>query len=133
MGVGPVQPGSAGTDRPTPEKKVRAAVHPTSADSGKSPKVEIARTQGSPIQILFPEHEVKVQEDTPPDHILIYQVLDKQTGALVLQVPSTEVLNDVHQSRELLQQIVARGKAWASDAASALAVKEEEKINGSKL
>ena len=133
MGVGPVQPGSAGIERPTPEKKVRAAVHPATTEPGKTPKAEIASTQNSPSQILFPEHEVKVQEDTPADHILIYQVLDKETGALVLQVPSSEVLNDVHRSQELLQRIVARGKASASDAAAAPAVKGEEKINGSKL
>jgi hypothetical protein len=133
MSVGPVQPASAGFERPTPEKKVRAAVHPAGAELGKSPKVEIASRQNSPIPLLFPEHEVTVQRDTPEGHILIYRILDKQSGALVLQVPSAEVLNDVHQTQELLQRIAARGRAATSAAASAPAVKGEEKNNGSKL
>jgi hypothetical protein len=133
MSVGPVQPGSAGIESPTPEKKAHPVTHPTSANPGKSAKVEIASTQNSPIPPLFPEHEVKVQEDTPEDHILIYQVLDKQSGAFVLQVPSAEVLNDVHRSQELLQRIVSRAKALAPVATSAPAAKGEEKNNGSKL
>jgi hypothetical protein len=129
MSIGPVKSGSAGIEPPTPEKKVRAAVHPAKADLEKSSKVEIASRQKSPIPPLFPEHEVTVQRDTPEDHILIYRVLDKQSGALVLQVPSAEVLNDVHKTQELLQRIAARGNA----SAAASAVKGEEKNNGSKL
>jgi hypothetical protein len=131
MGLGPVQPGSAEIEPPTFEKRVRAATLPASPDSGKTPK--ISSTEDSVAQSLFPEHEVKVQEDTPPDNILIYQVLDKQTGAVVLQVPSTEVLNDVHQSQELLERIGARGKASASSAASVPSAKGEGRINGNKL
>ncbi len=135
MSVGPVQPGSAGIERPTLEKKTHAEVPVagTESDPGKSAKAEIGSAQNSTNQILFPEHEVKVQEDTPEDHILVYQVLDKQTGALVLQVPSSEVLNDVHRSQELLQRIDLRGKTPASGAAPAPAGKGEENPNGSKL
>jgi hypothetical protein len=135
MSVGPVQPGSAGIEPPTPVKKVPAAVSPVKAIPAKNPKVEIAKTQNSslPSSSLFPEHEVTVQGDTAEDNILIYRVLDKQSGSLVLQVPSAEVLNDVHQTQELLQRIISRGKAATPDASSAPAVKGEEKNNGNKL
>jgi hypothetical protein len=96
-------------------------------------KAEIARTQNSPAPSLIPEHEVKVQWDTPEDHIMVYQVVDKQSGALVLQVPSAEVLSGMHQSQELLQRIASRRKASASDAALAAVVKGEGNNNGSKL
>jgi hypothetical protein len=133
MSVGPVQPGSAEIQASTPEKKVPATVHPVKANPAKSPKVEIAKPQNSSLPPLFPEHEVTVQGDTPEDNILIYKVLDKQSGALVLQVPSAEVLNDVHQTQELLQRIISRSKATTPAAPAAPAVKGEEKNNGSKL
>jgi hypothetical protein len=95
--------------------------------------VEIARTQNTPAPFLIPEHEVKVQVDTPADDILIYQVLDKQSGSLVLQVPSAEVLSGIHQSQELLQRIASRGRAATADPASAVVVNREGKNNGSKL
>jgi hypothetical protein len=135
MSVGPVQPGSAGIERPTPVKKVPAATHPVQASPAKSPKVETPKPQNSslPSSSLFPEHEVTVQGDTPEDNILIYKILDKQSGSLVLQVPSAEVLNDVHQTQELLQRIISRSKAATPVASSEPAVKGEEKNNGNKL
>jgi hypothetical protein len=131
MNVGPVQVSSAGIGRQTPEKKLHAAPPPGSAGSGNGPKAEVAGTQNNPAPFLIPEHEVKVQWDTPADHIMVYQVLDKQSGALVLQVPSAEVLSGMHQTQELLQRIASRGKAPVL--ASAPVVKEEEKNNGNKL
>ena len=80
-----------------------------------------------PASLLIPEHAVKVQLDTPEDDIILYQVLDKQSGALVLQGPSAEQLRGIHQTQELLQQIAARGKAPPSDAVPAPIVKEGEK------
>jgi hypothetical protein len=132
MNLDPVPENTAAVERQTPENKQHAVPAPRSAVSGSSPKVEIARTQNAPAPFLIPEHEVKVQVDTPADNILVYQVLDKQSGSLVLQVPSEEVLSGIHQSQELLQRIASRGRALASDAVSA-AVKREGKNNGSKL
>lgn len=131
MNVDPVQASSAGIEHQTPEKKVHVAPPPPSAASGNTPKAEIARTENSPVPLLIPEHEVKVQPDTLANDIMIYQVLDKQSGALVLQVPSAEVLSGIHQTQELLQRIASRGKVSTSDAAAV--VKGEEKNNGSKL
>jgi hypothetical protein len=42
--------------------------------SGSAPKAEIAKTQNAPVPLLIPEHEVKVQLDTPEDEIVVYQV-----------------------------------------------------------
>jgi hypothetical protein len=128
MSVGPVQPGSAEVEPQTPEKKVRAAPTPTPARSGNSPKAETAETPNSPTPFSTPEHEVKVQSDTPPDELMIYQVLDKKSGVLVLQVPSAEVLSGIHQTQEQ-QRIAAKGKA----SVAAAAIKEEEKKHGNKL
>src|SRR5258708_13370201 len=111
MNVGPVKTSSPGIERQTPEKTVHVAPPPLSAASGSVPKAEIARTQNSPAPLLIPEHEVKVQLDTPEDDIIVYQILDKQSGALVLQVPSAEQLRGIHQTQELLQQIAAKEKA----------------------
>jgi hypothetical protein len=133
MNVGPVNTSLAGIERQTPEKKVHAAPPPPSAASGNAPNAEIATTQNIPVPLLIPEHEVKVQLDTPEDGIEIYQVLDKQSGNLVLQVPSAEQLRSIHQTQELLQQIASRGKVSTSDAASPAVVKGEGNNNGSKL
>jgi hypothetical protein len=53
----------------------------------------------------FPEDEVTVQFDKPMnDDILIYQFLDKQSGSLILQVPSTQVLGVAHEIQNELQE-----------------------------
>jgi hypothetical protein len=133
MNVDPVHGGSAGIERQTPENELHSALLARSADSGNNPKTEIARTENSPIPSSFPEHEVKVQLDTPSDDILVYQVLDKKSGDLVLQVPSVEVLSGIHRTQELLLRIASRGKVLTSDSVSAAALKGEGKNNGSKL
>jgi len=133
MNLDPVPTIATAVERQTPERKQHALPTARSAVSEDRPKAEIARIQNTPAPFLIPEHEVKVQVDTPADDILVYQILDKQSGSLVLQVPSAEVLSGIHQSQELLQRIAARGKATASDVASAPAVKGEENNHGSKL
>ena len=131
MSIDPVQASTAGIERQTPEKKVPVALPPPVAASGNIPKTEIAPAQGASVPPLIPEHEVKVQLDSPTDDIIVYQVLDKQSGTLVLQVPSAEQLRGIHQSQELLQRIAARGKASTSGAASAPVVKGEGNSHGS--
>jgi hypothetical protein len=64
-----------------------------------------------------------VQLDMPQDSIIVYKVLDKESGTLVLQIPSAEQLRGIHQTQELLQRIAARGKASTSDEVSAPVVK----------
>lgn len=111
MNVSPLPTSTAGIERQTPQRKLQAVPSPRSAVSETVPKAEIARTQNTPAPSLFPEHEVKVQLDTLGADIVVYQVLDKQSGDLVLQVPSAEQLRGIHQSQELLPQIAARGKS----------------------
>ena len=86
MNVDPVPTSLAGTERQTPEKRTPTMPTQHSSGSGNSPKAEIAKTQNSPAPFLILEHEVKVQWDAPADHIGSRRPLDKQSGALVLQV-----------------------------------------------
>jgi len=109
MNVDPVQASSAGIERQTPEKKVPVAPSPLSAASGDAPKTEITETQDAPTPSVIPEHEVKLQLDTSSD-MVIYQILDKQSGALVLQVPSAQQIRNIQQTQEPLQRIAARSK-----------------------
>lgn len=137
MSVDPVRATTAGIERPTPEPKPHVVPSPHRADSGNrsiqnSTRVEIAKPQAIPTPLLIPEHEVKVVLDTPTDNTLVYQVLDKESGDVVLQVPSAEHLRGIHDSQELLQRIAARGQVPAADEASAPASKGEGN-NGNKL
>ena len=119
MSVDPVHASTAGIERPTPEPKQHAVPTPRSADSGNrsfenSARVEIAKPKSIPAPLFIPEHEVKVVLDPPSNNTLVYQVLDKQSGDVVLQVPSAEQLRGIHESQELLQRIAARGNPPAA-------------------
>jgi hypothetical protein len=118
MNVDPVPTSAAGIERQTPVKTLPVVPQRT-AVSESVPKAEIAQAQNIPSPSLFPEHEVKVQLDTLGDDVVVYRVLDKQSGDLVLQVPSAEQLRGIHQSQELLQRIASRGKISTSSVASA--------------
>lgn len=135
MSVDPVHGSPAAIERPTPEKKQHVVPTPRSADSGNKPlesasRVEISRPKSVPAPLAIPEHEVKVILDVPSNNTLVYQVLDKESGDVVLQVPSAEQLRGIHDSQELLQKISARGRVSPSDEASAPVVKSEENKNG---
>lgn len=133
MSIDPVQGIKPGIELKTPEKRVQAAPSPPSAASGNTPKMEIADKQIAPLQPLIPEHEVQLQLDTTAGDVIVYRVLDKQSGSLVLQVPSPEQLRGMEQTQELLQEIGARADVSTSGQASAAVVKGEENNNGSKL
>ena len=133
MNVDPVPTSAAGIDRQTPERKLQAKPSLRTAISENVPKPESAKKEISPSPSLFPEHEVKVQLDTQGENTVVYQVLDKQSGNLVLQVPSAEELRGRHQSHELLQRIASRGKVQASESKSSPVVNREEINDGSKF
>ena len=101
--------------------------------SGNNSKVEIARPGNISVPLAIPEHEVKVIIDTPGNDTLVYQVLDKQSGDVVLQVPSAEKLRGIHESQELLQRIAARAAVPISGEISAPVAKVERTTNGNKL
>lgn len=109
MNVDPVHASAAGIERQTPETKMQIAPSPLDAALGTAPNTEIAVTQYTPAPSVIPEHEVKLQLDTSSD-MVVYQILDKQSGALVLQVPSAQQIRNIQQTQELLQRIAARGK-----------------------
>src|ERR1700692_2626174 len=98
MVVGLIQTGSAQAVQTT-EKLHAAPSHST--DSGTIPKTASAATQDTAAPSTFPEHETKLTLDTPQDNIIVYQVFNKQSGSLVLQVPSVAQLRGIHQSQEL--------------------------------
>jgi hypothetical protein len=138
MRVDPVYASTAGIERPTPEKKQHAVPNPRSADpgnnsSGNNSKIEIAKPRNISAPLAIPEHEVKVIIDTPGNDTLVYQVLDKQSGDVVLQVPSAEQLRGIHDSQELLQRITARATIPTSGEVSAPNAKVEGIKNGNKL
>jgi predicted PhzF superfamily epimerase YddE/YHI9 len=133
MSIDPVQGSKPGIELKTPEKKVHAAPVPPSAASGNTPKAEIVKPQIAPLQPIVPEHEVELQLDTSAGDVIVYRVLDKQSGSLVLQVPSAEQLRGIEQTQELLQQIGARGNVSTSGQAAAPVVKGEGSNHGGEL
>jgi hypothetical protein len=111
MNVDPVHASSAKIERQTPEKKLHIAPPPPDGASGGAPTPEIAKTQSTPAPSVIPEHEVKLQLDTSAENtVMVYQVLDKQSGALVLQVPSAEEIRNLQRTQELLQRIASKGE-----------------------
>lgn len=135
MSVDPVHGSSPVIERPTPEQKQHAVPTPRSADSGNKPlatssRVELVKPRNVPAPLAIPEHEVKVVLDTPDNNTLVYQVLEKRSGDVVLQVPSAEQLRGVHETQELLQRIAARGKVATSDEVSLPAVTSKGDKNG---
>ena len=131
MSVDPVHGSLPAIERPTVERKLHPVPDLRTADSANKPKVEIAKPTSVPAPLLIPEHEVQVVLDTPNNNTLVYKVLDKQSGDVVLQVPSAEQLRGIHESQELLQRIAARGKVPQPDESPV--VKEEASNNGNKF
>jgi hypothetical protein len=120
MVFGLIQTGSAQPVQTT--DNTRRAAPPHSTDSGAVPKTASAATQDTAAPSTFPEHETKLTLDTPQDSVIVYQVFNKQSGSLVLQVPSAAQLRGIHQSQELLHEVAARGIPTSGEA-SAQAVK----------
>lgn len=133
MSIDPVPASSTGIELQNPEKKVHAASPPQSAISENAPPGRNGAVQTDSLELLFPEHEVKVQLVTSANDAIVYQVFDKQSGALVLQVPSAAHIRGIQQSQELLQRIASRGRVPPSEAAPLPIAKGEANNNGNKL
>ena len=141
MSVHPVQPGSTGVDLPTPESRVRTATPVAIANEGTNAAVETAPAKSSPVPVLFPEHEVRVLDDSSTNGILVYRTLDKKSGDIVTQVPSATVLNEVRETQELARRFASRGRSTTPVSGQAAAPVAEatpstnkvEKTNGNKL
>ena len=138
MSVDPVHNSSPGIERTTPAQKQHTTpalrTHEPVNDSGEaSAKVDISKPKDIPVPLAIPEHEVKVILDTPDANTLVYQVLNKQSGEVILQVPSADQLRGIHDSQELLQRIAARSADPASVEVSLPPVKTGGNDNGNKL
>jgi hypothetical protein len=138
MSVDPVHNSSPGIERTTPEQKPHTTPalrthEPVNESAGTSAKVEISRPNNIPAPLAIPEHEVKVVLDTPDNNTLVYQVLNKQSGEVILQVPSADQLRGIHDSQELLQRIAARSTEPASVENSLPPVKTGGNDHGNKL
>lgn len=73
----------------------------------------------------FPEDEVRVQWDKELKNEVIYQVLDKQWGNVVLQMPSEQVLGVAHEIQASLHAEVSKEES-APAASSAEGKKNEQ-------
>lgn len=123
MNVGPAQ-------QLPPETEVHESVRQVPASKSQSPSSgndlirEAPKPQNSSPVPAFVQDEVKVQWDSS-DHLMIYQFVN-QSGSLVLQVPSEEVLGVARGIEESLQQEATKQEAATLQAASG----EGEKPNG---
>jgi hypothetical protein len=70
-----------------------------------------------------------VQLDTSAGDMVIYQVLDKNSGSLILQMPGAEAVRNIRDTPELLRAVERR----VPGAAAPPVAKERSKNNGHKL
>lgn len=88
--LGEAQPPSRQSQSdPSPEAAVKGLSPP---DVGTLPKQESSISNHAPAADEVPQDEVKLQQDTEIKDQVIVRYLDKASGQVVLQVPSTEVL-----------------------------------------
>jgi hypothetical protein len=102
MDVGPLQHLPVETDPRESAPQVRVPP-PQSSGSGSDPVRVRPEPQKAPLVPAIVEDDVKVQLDTATQ-VRIYQFVKHPSGALVVQVPSEEVMNVTRGIRELLQQ-----------------------------
>lgn len=102
MNVGPAQFSSAAIDLHESAKQVRAP-QPQHPSLKNEPVKAVPKPKNSPPVPSLGQDEVKVKWDTSA-HLMVYQFVNQQSGALVLQVPSREVLNLTRGIHESLQE-----------------------------
>jgi uncharacterized FlaG/YvyC family protein len=102
MNVGPAQFSSGAIDLHEPVRQVRAS-QPQRASLANEPVKAVSKPQDAVSVPSLPQDEVKVKWDTSA-HLMVYQFVNQQSGALVLQVPSREVLNLTRGIHESLQE-----------------------------
>jgi hypothetical protein len=103
MLIDPLQP--AANDVPASDTQVRPdeATQPASAP-GLQPR---ASQQAAPVPPPTASRETQVNIQWDRDQIMIFRFVDKQTGDLIDQIPSDQVLNVVRKIQALLQQETA--------------------------
>lgn len=122
MNVGPVQHLPPDSNLPNAPREARAT--PAVPRTGNSPANAVPRpAKNEPLVPSSVQDEVKVQWDGSV-HLRIYQFVKPESGALVLQVPSEQVLNvtrGIQESfqRESAEAEIAQRQAAALDPAGA--------------
>lgn len=128
MNLGPIQSSSVNANVPDSEPQVREAHHqrPEPVADPPKPVVEPSTIPVPPIE----DDQVKLQWD-PSVHLRIYQFVN-QSGTLILQVPSEEVLNLARGIRDSLQkESLARSQETAQQTQALEAGAPEGKNDGS--
>jgi hypothetical protein len=102
MNVGPIQHLPVTTDVYDSSRQVRAPQPPHSS-SENEPVKAASKPQVSVPGPPLVHDEVNLRWDSS-DQLRIYQFVNPQSGALVLQVPSEQVLNVIHGIQKWLQE-----------------------------
>ncbi len=112
MSIGPVGNLPPIPDPQSPERKGVAWPVAPSSNSEPAPRRESAAAKSVPSVPTVGQDEVRVQWDKPmADYIEIYQVVNQQSGSLVVQEPNQEMLSLIHQIRVMLQSTQAQSSA----------------------
>ena len=79
---------------------------PQGTDSGSNPKQEVPVTQAPAPVLEMPQDEVQVQRDNQANDEIVIRYVDG-SGNLILQVPSSQVLNLAREAAQTLRQQTA--------------------------
>ncbi len=102
MSIGPVGSSVPASGPQSLELNVRATPRPSPTSESEPSREESAQKNTAPVPSV-PQDEVRVQQDTPADYIMIYQFVNQQSGSLILQMPDEQVLSIVHEIQQMLQ------------------------------
>ncbi len=106
MSIGPVSSSSPVPEQQPVARDSRPARESSGPETDNGSNREVASTNKETTVPLVPQHEVRVQWDTPMQYyIMIYQFLNQQSGSLVLQEPNDQMLNVIHAIRQILQAV----------------------------
>ncbi len=109
MSIDPVQFGPTEPVERSLPAKTTAQGSPTlrSPSVGIGSKPETWITQSAPEPDFIPSEEVKLQRDLPTGE-QVYQFIDRRSGVLILQIPSEQMLNFIHEVQQEWQQLTSK-------------------------
>lgn len=109
MSIDPVQFDSIQpVERSLPAKttaQAPPALRSPSVGIGSNPETSI--TQSAPEPDFIPSEAVKLQRDLSTGQ-QVYQFIDRRSGVLVLQIPSEQMLNFIHEVQQEWQQLTSK-------------------------
>ena len=89
---------------------MRPAPNPNSTSESGPSREAVPAKPVVPVPNV-PQDEVRVQQDTSADYIMIYQYVNQQSGNLILQVPDQQILSLIHQIQAMLQSTQQQASA----------------------